>query len=203
MDEMKLELPWIGSPEAAVAGIESLIFHAIGGEKVCPPTRLRYWLEAYYQARKTADAVRGTPQEIQVDQFGFEKEDDGAAVSAPPEQAGESDGQEDTSSVTAEAVTPSPQGEDQSEPKAKIRPVGWTEETEQPKAGAAQAAAYKRAVRERFLHLRSEGLHLSQVKKYGEGNISDDQILAILEGRKVSVAAYKILDAVLDRIEMS
>ena len=84
MDEMKLELPWIGSPEAAVAGIESLIFHAIGGEKVCPPTRLRYWLEAYYQARKTADAVRGTPQEIQVDQFGFEKEDDGAAVSAPP-----------------------------------------------------------------------------------------------------------------------
>ena len=112
-DEVGTELPWIGSPEAVVVAIESLIFHAIGGEKTCSPVRLRYWLNAYYQARKAAEledfyafadriwkkdrtphqstAPTASPQgearsvEIQVDQFGYERQEgDGAAVSAPP-----------------------------------------------------------------------------------------------------------------------
>ena len=84
------------------------------------------------------------------------------------------------------------------------RPVGWTDDfepVEVKKGKAAEAAEYKRGVRERFLQLRAGGLTLPQVKKAVEGNISEDQILAILEGRRVPVAAYRVLAAGLDRIE--
>ena len=119
----------------------------------------------------------------------------------PPERESAESGQEEaTSSVTAEAVTPSPQGEG----SKRHRPVGWTdgfEPVELKRGKAAEAAEYKRGVRERFLQLRAGGLTLSQVKKAVEGNISEDQILAILEGRRVPVAAYRVLAAALDRIE--
>ena len=286
MDEKMDQIPALGTKAAAVAAIESMMFRAIGAKDL-EPLQLRYWLDAYYQARKAAEGViemrkapqptaplpitlggsekwsddgvlrwyyvkplredpvidekpgynvilrrtedgelefervDGTPHqsaaptaspqgeapsaEIQVDQFGFEKEGDGAAVSAPPEQADASDGQEDTSSVTAEAVTPSPQVEGQSEPKAKRqRPVSWTDDfepVERKKSGAAEAAAYKREVLARLQEIRSRGVTVPQIVKVAEGNITEDQVRAILEARRVPVAVYRVLSAALDQID--
>ena len=134
-----------------------------------------------------------------------------ADVSAPPEQADVSGGQADaaetqqtaeeaTSSVTADAVTPSPQGEG----RTRQRPVGWTDDfepVELKKSGAAEAAAYKREVLARLQEIRSRGVTVPQIVKVAEGNITEDQVRAILEARRVPVAVYRVLSAALDQID--
>lgn len=60
-------LPELGTKAAAVAAIESLIFRAIGAKDL-EPWQLRYWLDAYYQARQAQET----------------EEADGADLSAPP-----------------------------------------------------------------------------------------------------------------------
>lgn len=44
------DLPALGSKAAATASIESLIFRALAPRDI-DPLQLRYWLDAYYQAR--------------------------------------------------------------------------------------------------------------------------------------------------------
>ena len=54
MDERQ-ELPELGTKAAAVAGIESLIHTALRAPGTLEPERLRYWLDAYYQARRAQE----------------------------------------------------------------------------------------------------------------------------------------------------
>ena len=249
------QLPELGTKAAAVAGIESMIHHAIGGNKICTPVQLRYWLDAYYQARKAEEdaqtfeekstlLVQGTVEdavpykvtEISEEQMrevvdlhdylqgvirkaakaaGIEieetdchgaaaprndstEEGDGAAVSAPPEQADASDGQEDG----GPSGTPAPTEADERKPKQ--RPVGWTdgfEAVEVKRSGAAEAAAYKREQFERLQRLRGEGVSTPEILKAAEGNISEDQLRGIMECRRVPVAVYRVLQAALDQVE--
>ena len=243
------QLPELGTKAAAVAGIESMIHHAIGGNKICTPVQLRYWLDAYYQARKAAELqdyytlvdrvhmedatphqsppATASPQgeaqnaEIQVDQFGFERQEgDGAAVSAPPEQADARDGQnppaaaaaapfrqgglEETSSGAAAPPSPCAGKADGEAPKRQ-RPVGWTDNKlpTEPAAysGAAAAAQLKREQFERLQSFLRDGGTMKQIVAAAEGNITEDQILGIRECRRVPVAVYRVLQAALDRIK--
>lgn len=126
----------------------------------------------------------------------------GRSCPPPPEQEAESGGQEDTSSVTAEAVTPSPQGEAQG--VKRQRPVGWTdgfEPVEIKKSGSSEAAAYKREQFERLQKALREGVTMQRIVKAADNNITEDQILGIRECRRVPVAVYRVLAATLDRIE--
>ncbi|MBQ1576683.1 MAG: hypothetical protein IIZ83_06960 [Oscillospiraceae bacterium] len=255
MSEVQFDdLPELGTKAAAVAGIESLIHHAIGGNKICTPVQLRYWLDAYYQARKAAelqdyytlvdrvymedatphqsppataspqgeaqqfvtireeDLEDGAPmseiierelrrlakgagieieegekprEEIQVDQFGFEKE----GAESGPEAAAE------TQQKTEPAAKPQRQ-----------RPVGWTDGNQLPTdpetySGAAAAAKFKREQFERLQRFLREGVTMQRIVKAAEGNINEDQILRIRECKRVPVAVYRVLEAALDRIE--
>lgn len=56
MDKRNDQLPELGTRAAAVAGIESLIHTALRAPGPLEPLQLRYWLDAYYQARLNADA---------------------------------------------------------------------------------------------------------------------------------------------------
>ena len=97
--EYRDELPELGTRAAAVAAIESMMFRAIGAKDL-EPVQLRYWLDAYYQARQLAeDHIRFDFPWKQIQNeiprtVGRTKteEDDGADVSAPPEQAAASGG---------------------------------------------------------------------------------------------------------------
>ena len=183
MDAFDDQLPQLGTKAAAVCSVESLIYHALGGEKVVDADMLRYWLDAYYQVRRMAEDRPHGEERIATPACALARNDkeevQRADESAPPER-------------------------ESAEGKVRQRPVGWTDGSEpfELKRGkAAETAEYKRGVRERFLQLRAGGLTLPQVKKAVEGNISEDQILAILEGKRVPVAAYRVLAAGLDRIE--
>ena len=91
-------LPELGTKAAAVAAIESLIFRAIGAKDLAP-LQLRYWLDAYYQARRaqendgvlttlSEDFTRQSVKETDCRGAGAPRNDSeeekGADVSAPP-----------------------------------------------------------------------------------------------------------------------
>ena len=88
MDDWTDQLPELGTKTAAVLSVESLIFHALGGEKVVDAAMLRYWLDAYYQVRRMAEEDRlregeriaAAPQASRNDKEGAQRADE----SAPP-----------------------------------------------------------------------------------------------------------------------
>lgn len=174
-------LPELGTKAAAVAAIESLIFRAIGSKDL-EPWQLRYWLDAYYQARQAQET----------------EEADGADKSAPPKQAAEVGGQADAAET-----------QQKPEPAAKAQrpsPVGWTDGNQLPTdpaiySGAAAAAKFKREQFERLQRFLREGVTMQRIVKAADGNITEDQILGIRECRRVPVAVYRVLEAALDRVE--
>lgn len=96
------------------------------------------------------------------------------------------------------------------EPEQKTdRPADKSPEEPQKKPGmgrpgnrnAADAAAYKRAVRERYLEARRAGLTTGKILEPANGAITDGNLLDIGEARVVSVNVYRVLAAVLDKIE--
>lgn len=188
MDEKMDQLPELGTRAAAVAAIESMMFRAIGARDL-EPLQLRYWLDAYYQARLAQDLELGpevsNPPEIQVDQFGYET----PGAESGPEAAAEA--------------------QQKTEPAAKpqrMRPVGWTDGNQLPTdpatySGTAAAAKFKREQYERLQRFLREGVTMQRIVKAADGNITEDQILGIRECRRVPVAAYRVLEAALDRIE--
>ncbi|MDO4989328.1 MAG: hypothetical protein Q4E45_02370 [Eubacteriales bacterium] len=67
----------------------------------------------------------------------------------------------------------------------------------------ADAAAFKRMVRERMLRLRQGGVNTPMIIKTGNGNLTEGQVLDIIEAKKVPIAVYRVLDGILDLIETS
>lgn len=68
---------------------------------------------------------------------------------------------------------------------------------------SADAAAFKRMVRERLLRLRQNGVSTPMIIKTGDGNITEIQVLDIIEAKHVPIAVYRVLDRILDLIEAS
>lgn len=174
MDESHNTLPELGTRAAAVAAIESLIYTALHAPGTLEPERLRYWLDAYYQARRA--------QEI-------EEQVDGRDVQSGAPQTVASD---------------EPRKDGDGKKAKRHMPVGWTdgfEPGESKKAPAAEAAALKREQFERLQRLLREGVTMQRIIKAAEGSITEDQILGIRECRRVPVAVYRVLQAAMDRIE--
>lgn len=90
-------LPELGTKAAAVAGIESMLYAAIRLREPFSPVQLRYWLDAYYQARIAAagwtEARTPTPptwdeiRDVLHRQAGWEDEAGPPRASAPTEEA--------------------------------------------------------------------------------------------------------------------
>lgn len=127
-------------------------------------------------------------------------------VSAPPDRASAEDGQKDGGRLVAAPTDGPEENRTGEEPAAREKnvqpgPVGWRNFQPPPKSGAARAAAFKRETRERLQRLRDGGLKLPKIREVANGNITDDQILAILECRSVPVEVYRVLASALDKIE--
>ncbi len=97
-------------------------------------------------------------------------------------------------------------------PGLPIEYVGeHTEPPTQPKDGrgsksggnhnGADAAAFKRATRDRLMELREKGLSTARILELSNGAIKDAQLMDILEARNAPVNVYRVLAAVLDKIE--
>lgn len=192
-------LPALGTKAAAVAAIESLIFRAIGSKDL-EPWQLRYWLDAYYQARKaqeTEEAEQAAAREREAFLAGLIKNGPPRA-SAPTVETKYSAAPEDAAET-----------QQKPEPAAKAQrpsPVGWTDGNQIPTdpavySGAAAAAKFKREQFERLQRFLREGVTMQRIVKAADGNITEDQILGIRECRRVPVAVYRVLEAALDRIE--
>ena len=66
---------------------------------------------------------------------------------------------------------------------------------------AAEAAAYKREVRDRLIRARADGATNTRISEIANENITPSQIMDILEGLRVPIAVYRVLAAALDKIE--
>lgn len=69
------------------------------------------------------------------------------------------------------------------------------------KPTATDNAIFKRETWERLSRLRERGLTVAEIREAGAGEITDDQIMSILECKQVPVAVYRVLAAALDKIE--
>lgn len=100
-------------------------------------------------------------------------------------------------------VRPVPEPEKKTDsPAAAPEPEKPSSKTSHPgNHHAADAAAYKRAVRERYLEARRAGLTTGKILETANGAITDGNLLDIGEARVVSVNVYRVLAAVLDKIQ--
>lgn len=104
MDECMVDaLPTLGTKAAAVAGVESLIHTALRAPGPLEPERLRYWLDAYYQARRAQE----------------DEEEKGAELPATPEQPDDEEGQTPAAAETQQKPEPAAKKQ-----QKRQRPVG-------------------------------------------------------------------------------
>ena len=65
---------------------------------------------------------------------------------------------------------------------------------------AANAATDKRRIRERLMQMREAGLSTPAIIKAANGNLTHDEIHAIIEAQPVPIAVYRVLDGVLETL---
>lgn len=65
----------------------------------------------------------------------------------------------------------------------------------------ADAAAFKRETLERLRKMRQDGLTIAKIVSVSNGSIKDESVMDILAAKRVPIAVYRLLSAVLDQIE--
>lgn len=65
---------------------------------------------------------------------------------------------------------------------------------------SANAAKEKRRIRERLLSMREAGLSTPQIIKAADGNLTHEQIHAIIGAQPVPIAVYRVLDGALETL---
>ena len=180
------DLPELGTKAAAVAGIESMLYAAIRLREPFSPLQLRYWLDAYYQARLAAAGwVPAAPHQSP------------AATASPQGEAMKEEGGPEAAAETQQTAEPAAKPQRQ-------RPVGWDDgklpEDPETYSGAAAAAKFKREQFDRLQAFLRGGGSMRAIVEETNGGISEDQILGIRECKRVPVAVYRVLAGVLDRI---
>lgn len=202
----KITIPTLGTREAAVKGCVSMIAHLCGQLE----ETVQYWLDLYYQVRlayaveeehrRAAERLEYCRQK-QVKPIGpSEGEEQGAEDAAPEAPAVEPKAEQEP--VAERSVTPPP-AESVSElegfelvaaaPKKQGAPKGNT--------NGADAAKFKRETLERLRKMRQDGLTIAKIVSVSNGSIKEDSVLDILSAKRVPIAVYRLLAAVLDKIE--
>ena len=70
-----------------------------------------------------------------------------------------------------------------------------------PRGNASDAARYKREILARLLRMRKDGLTIAKIVNVANGSIKEETVLDILAAKRVPIAVYRLLAAVLDQIE--
>ena len=65
----------------------------------------------------------------------------------------------------------------------------------------ADAVKFKRETLERLRQMRAEGLTIAKIVSVSNGSIKEESVLDILAAKRVPIAVYRLLAAVLDKIE--
>ena len=68
------------------------------------------------------------------------------------------------------------------------------------KSSQAEAVKFKRETLQRLEDVRKHGVSIPRIVAAADGNISESQILSILEAKSVPIDVYRVLAAALDRI---
>lgn len=67
----------------------------------------------------------------------------------------------------------------------------------------ADGAKFKRETLARLLRMRKDGLTIARIVNVSNGSIKEETVLDILGAKRVPIACYRLLAAVLDKIEES
>lgn len=173
-----MDLPELGTPEAALRSVVNLIARATGQKEGL----LEYWLDLYYQVRRKLD----TPPLFL--QKAMNTAMDHAAAVAHEQMAKIFD-DPPKEKPPADPPAPPPPMEKPSKPAKD--------------AGAAAAAKFKRETLKRLQDARSKGLSTPTIVKMAEYNITEDQVRDILDAKPVPVNVYRVLAAALDRRDLN
>ena len=218
-DEKAAERPEIGTPLAAVETCVSLIAGMFSQSE----SVVAYCLDLYYQTRRRYEQAEGEEDPVLI------RAEDllpalrrlwlevlSATEPKPPAVGAAELERIELNEKPPEPEPPKPAPDPKPEPKpapkpkpappAKSPPKPEPETPAKPQPDqapkyAAEAAKLKREVCARLDELRKKGLTLARIREAANGNINDDQIMAILERKPQPVAAYRVLAAALDHIE--
>ena len=186
------ELPELGTKEAALKGCVDLIARMCGK----PEHVVSYWLDLYFQTRlayaveeqqrrRDAQLINRIPQI-----FCTPKREEAEPAAPAPEAKAE-----------GEAVAAPPP----SDPPGDL--TGFEPVTVNkggaPRGNASDAPRYKREILARLLRMRKDGLTIAKIVNVSNGSIKEETVLDILDAKRVPIAVYRLLAAVLDKIEES
>ena len=189
--------PEIGTTAAAVKSCVSVL-SAVTGQR---EEIMERWLDLYYQVRRAHERAK---EAIEAEAYLIE----GLSLEPPvlmpavPDDRGERRAAEKTAPAEKNgpprASAPTKGGE------AKPKPTGGAGKPRPAQVGnahAADAAAYKREVRDKLLELRKAGVTVGQIGEAGRGTgYTEGDIYAILEGKKIGVTVYRAIDAALGKL---
>ena len=186
--------PEIGTTAAAVKSCVSVL-SAVTGQR---EETMERWLDLYYQVRRAHERAK---EAIEAEAYLIE----GLSLEPPvlmpavPDDRGERRAPENAS-VAKENRPP----KTSPPPAEKQKPTGGAGKPRPSQVGnthGADAAAYKRDVRDKLLDLRKNGVSAAQIAEAGRGTgYTEGDIYAILEGKKIGVTVYRAIDAALGRL---
>ena len=214
--EYGAELPPLGTAEAAVQSCVSLI----AGMSGQPERTMAYWLDLYYQVRGAYERESGdeTPVFIRAEDLlpalrTLWKEVLGGTDVESKEQTAQEDAPAPAAEAEGKTAGSAEAGEgDGAERSAPPRdppgeltgfvPVELKKQGGQPgNTSAADAAAFKREVLERLRQMRKDGLTIGKIVDVSNGAVTEHTVMDILDAKRVPIAVYRLLAAVLDKIE--
>lgn len=185
--------PEIGTTAAAVESCVSVL-SAVTGQR---EETMERWLDLYYQVRRAHERAK---EAIEAEAYLIE----GLSLEPPvlmpavPDDRGERRTAEKT--TAAEGNKPPKT----SPPAEKPKPTGGAGKPRPSQVGnthGADAAAYKRDVRDKLLDLRKNGVSAAQIAEAGRGTgYTEGDVYSILEGKKIGVTVYRAIDAALEKL---
>lgn len=185
--------PEIGTTAAAVESCVSVL-SAVTGQR---EETMERWLDLYYQVRRAHERAK---EAIEAEAYLIEglSLEPSVLMPAVPDDRGERRAPE--KAAAAEGNRPP----NTSPPAEKPKPTGGAGKPRPSQVGnthGADAAAYKRDVRDKLLDLRKNGVSAAQIAEAGRGTgYTEGDIYAILEGKKIGVTVYRAIDAALGKL---
>lgn len=197
--------PELGTKEAAFKTCVDMIARMCGK----PVDIVQYWLDLYFQTRLAyaveeeqrrhkAELIKRIPELFGAPEDKIRE----AEKEAPMRETGADDpdaGTEAEEMTVAEgSVMPPPT--DQPSELTGFEPV-TVNKGGAPRGNASDAAKFKRETLARLLRMRKDGLTIAKIVNVANGSIKEETVLDILGAKRVPIAVYRLLAAVLDQIE--
>jgi hypothetical protein len=191
--------PEIGTTAAAVESCVSVL-SAVTGQR---EETMERWLDLYYQVRRAHERAK---EAIEAEAYLIEglSLEPSVLMSAVPDDRGERRAADNAALSEGVGLTKPQEPEPLRAKETKPKPTGGAGKPRPSQVGNthnADAAAYKREVRNRLLDLRKNGVSAAQIAEAGRGTgYTEGDVYSILEGKKIGVTVYRAIDAALGKL---